>query len=181
MPTLIPEGPRPTRTLSPQLLFSKYPSRLPGWVVDVHSSHTWKRTFQHLATKALIQTPRKVEVEFLRILAGERSSFLFEFMKRMNPLLELEDYEKKLLFLHKTQVLFPDFLPQDVKRFIHSFEPKIVLQKWWLDKKQLPPKRFVGIGYNDQGTLGTSSWKSWWTPDEDDHPTNLERLKLLST
>lgn len=37
-----------------------------------------------------------------------------------------------------------------------SFEPKLEIQKVWTEVKRLPPERYIGVGYNDHGTLSTA-------------------------
>lgn len=47
-----------------------------------------------------------------------------------------------------------------------SFEPKLEIQKVWTEVKRLPPERYIGVGYNDHGTLSTApSWKEQLTDD----------------
>ena len=180
--TLVPEGLPPLRG-DPRLLFSFPPPNLPGWLIFVSSTHHWKKTIQHLLLKRILFTLSKPEKQISRILIGERNStFLYHFWK----LLEEEKFPKKSeeneLFLHRCSVLYPDFLPMDYWRFLKSFDPGLIPTKVWIEKTKLPPKRYIGVGYNDQGHLSDSpSWQSQVLWNEDDLPTNMDSLKLLRT
>jgi hypothetical protein len=69
---------------------------------------------------------------------------------------------------------------RDPFREYWSFEPKMEIQKVWTDIQKIPPKRFIGVGYNDHGTLSTApSWKDQLSDDgEVSHPANLLKFHL---
>lgn len=63
-----------------------------------------------------------------------------------------------------------------VREFL-SYVPEMYVFKMWTLETRVPPKRYIGVGYNDHGTLSTApSWKDQQT----DHGDVSPRLSALS-
>lgn len=86
---------------------------------------------------------------------------------------KIQELQKELLQL----ICEHNFLGiTDPKRDYWSFCPEMFVFKMWTLQTMLPPKRYIGIGYNDHGTLSTApSWKDQLTSDGEEIP----RLSVL--
>jgi hypothetical protein len=57
---------------------------------------------------------------------------------------------------------------KDPWREFCSFVPKLLIEKVWTAEVQIPPTRYIGVGYKDKGTLSSGlSWKDQISDDEE--------------
>lgn len=100
---------------------------------------------------------------------------------------EFEIFDKILSNLSKIQLREREILEQfvhhsflgiiDPWREFRRFEPKMSIVKVWTEAAKLLPKRYIGVGYKDHGTLSTApSWKDQQTEEDVANP----RLSVLS-
>lgn len=96
------------------------------------------------------------------------------FDKILSNLSRIQFCEKKIL----EQFIHHSFLGiVDPWREFRRFEPKMSIVKVWTEVAKLPPKRYIGVGYKDHGTLSTApSWKDQQTEEDVANP----RLSVLS-
>jgi len=129
------------------------PVTLPGWSIIATSSHSRRKTVWWLTCRCLFQQPTSTEVKLLKYLTvGDDSEIhdLVDFATSTTPLAQKRS-AGNLLNIHFRELS---------ERFLHSFQPKLKCFRIWTEIKRIPPKRFVGIGYKDQGSLGIGpSWK----------------------
>lgn len=165
---------------SQQILLRMLPRQVPGWGVQYRSSHSLHNTLKHLVLKGLYQDLNKRENQLLQLLGAGVNSLWFELIKQLFQLSEKENQWKKIWY---PEVLkFEEFsLLEPYGRFLQSFEPRLTVSKFWVEPVRLPPKRYIGKGHNDGGSLGSGpSWKELMSPDEEEIlEGEVERLREI--
>lgn len=157
-----------------RILWTVTPVRLPGWSIIFQSTHTRKLTLRHLLLKLILLRINKNEAVVLTnlVVALPQEDYeIFELiLSNQNKIQELQKELLQLICEH-------NFLGiTDPKRDYWSFCPEMFVFKMWTLQTMLPPKRYIGIGYNDHGTLSTApSWKDQLTSDGEEIP----RLSVL--
>lgn len=175
LPELVPSA----RVTSERVLSWVSPRELPGLGVLLSSSHTKEQTSQHLIAKWLhFGFLRKNERFVSQLLSAVLPDYKGEFQKFIlsNEIRRSSDRRE----LHRQLLRWNlSFVPKDPKRYLFTFEPELILSRVWLDRKRFPPKKFVGIGYTDQGTLSTSpAWQDQvlWNREEE---SLVDELKII--
>jgi len=164
--------------LANRVLWVVTPTNLPGWTIVYQSSHNWITSLRHLLLKFLYQSLNKNEMTVIQMLCVKLTDEDYEIIE-----LILKDHSKIKQNLARILQLVSDYsflgLKDPVREF-WSFEPRMEIQKVWTEIRRIPPKRFIGIGYNDHGTLSTApSWKDQLSDDgEVSHPANLLKFHL---
>lgn len=130
-----------------------------GWNQFLISSHTRRKTKSWLLTKALLMD------------LGEPEDFLLKYITAGDPewvqLLVDISLDISISRAPKTRFLQYLYLQQDLPdhrsfstRFLNSFQPSLEIFRVWMEKKRIPAKAFIGVGYKDHGSLGSGlSWK----------------------
>lgn len=152
-----------------RILWVITPLRLPGWSILFKCSHTKKMTIQHLVLKLLLQKINYNEkIVLLQLLVG-LSEPEYEVIELI---LTNQDKISKLRSEVLQLLSFHGFLEiEDPVRQFPSFTPEVTIFKVWTQKAKIAPKRYIGVGYNDHGTLSSGpSWKEQLTTDGDDRP-----------
>lgn len=165
----------------PRKLLTLYPRQLPGWVVEVTSTHSLRKTIQWLMLRMILfpETERRA-TDLLKILVSNQDSPTLQLLTKILFRIQVWPVFERELIYHKIILLQPDALPPSGRRYISSFRPRIILTRWWADKQRLRSKRYVGIGYNDHGSLGTGpSWKAQMLSEGEDLPENMAHLNLI--
>lgn len=159
-----------------RVLWIETPVRRPGWTIVFSSSFSKKKTLRHLVLKLLLQDLNKNEKHVFTQLIIQLPDDEFKILeiilltKNNNSLLNHRQKFCDLLVEHKFLGIV------DPYRELPSYEPELLIQKVWTEKTQLAPKRYIGIGYNDHGTLSSApSWKEQQTEDGE-KPTRLSAL-----
>jgi hypothetical protein len=168
----------PSEWTTERILWTVTPIRLPGWSVIYQSTHTREQTLKHLLLKLILQEINKNEAEVLTMLVVALHPSDYEIM-----LLILSNQNKIQGLRSVLQQWLDDyhFLGiVDSKREFKSFCPEMFIFKMWTLEARLPPKRYIGIGYNDHGTLSTApSWKDQLTDDGEVTPElSVMRISL---
>lgn len=150
------------------------PQRLPGWSIIATSSHSRRKTLWWLIARCLFQNASPQEKDVLRLLTVGDPEVVHEIV----------DYATSTVpgrqRVHTANLLSIEF-PQCTERFLCSFQPSLRVRRLWTEVKKLPPKRFVGVGYNDHGSLSsTPSWKEQMLSDPEDTDVT-ERVRFLLT
>jgi len=168
----------PTRGNGEKLLLRIIPPRIPGWIVEVRSSHTREKTFEHLFLKWVLEEINLNEKIVLQIISSsEEEYFLISKEIFRSP-------EKIIRLLLLRMLEEADFLPKwkDPKRAYKGCRPSLDLIRYWKNKPNFPPKRFIGVGYKDQGRISSvPSWKEQQIPDGDINPRITRLRSLLRT
>lgn len=164
--------------LANRVLWVVTPRRLPGWTIVFRSTHPWLSTLRHLLLKFLYMELNQNEIVVIQMLCVKLTDEDYEVIE-----LILSDHSKTKQNLARVLHLVSEYnflgLRDPVREF-WSFEPRLEIQKVWTEIQKIPPKRFIGVGYNDHGTLSTApSWKEQLTDDgEVTHPANLLKFHL---
>jgi len=159
-----------------RILWTVTPIRLPGWSVIYQSTHTRELTLRHLLLKFLLMEINKNEAEVLTMLVVALPPSQYEIF-----LLILSNQTKIQMLRKEMEQWLRDynFLGiEDPKREFKSFCPELFIFKMWTLAAKLPPKQYIGIGYNDHGHLATApSWKDQLTDDGEVTP-ELSAMRL---
>lgn len=147
-----------------KVLWIVTPRVLPGWTIVYRSTHSWKHTLRHLLLKFLFQELNKNEMVVIQMLAVKLTDEDYEILEMI-----LSNHLSKKVLLARVLQLLSDYnyleTVQPAREFL-SFEPRMEIQKVWTQEKRIPPKRYIGVGYNDHGTLSTApSWKDQLSED----------------
>lgn len=147
----------PVGSSAGRILWLVSPLHLPGWSILFSSDKSKDLVLRHLVLKMLLKRLNKnEEVVFKCLLVGlpepeyKILEGVFTSPKNSNlgPRVLLEFIRHQFLGI------------VDPIRQLPSYEPQLVIQKIWTEKRRLPPERFIGVGYTDQGHLSTvPSWK----------------------
>lgn len=161
-----------------RVLWITTPRQLPGWTIIYRSSHSKELTLKHLILKYIIQELNLNELLVFRMLLIDLNDedystielILSNHSKVKINLIAILDLISEYKFLELGEPL----------RFYNSFRPSMVINKLWSLIKKLPPKRYIGVGYKDHGTLSTApSWKEQYVSDgEVDTKANLLKFRL---
>ena len=173
---------QPSGWTTERILWSVTPVRLPGWSIIFQSTHTREQTLRHLLLKLILQRLNKNEVTVLSMLVVAETPKNYEVL-----LLILSNQQKILKFREPLLQLLAEHnflgIASVPERGFRSYMPEMFIFKMWTLAAKLSPKRYIGIGYNDHGTLSTApSWKDQLTDDEEETPRlsdlqfSLERL-----
>lgn len=177
--TSLPELVSLARITSERILAWVSPKELPGLGVLIHSTHTKEKTSQHLIAKWLhfgfLRKNERFAAQLLSVVLpdykGEFQKFILSNEIRRSP--DRQDLHRQLYEWNQSLV------PKDPKRYLFTFEPELNLSRVWMDRKRFPPKKFIGIGYSDQGTLSTRpAWQAQvlWNREEE---SLVEELKII--
>ena len=163
-------------TADKRILWVVSPARRPGWTIVFSSTYSRRKTLRHLVLKFLLQTLSHFERQVLTQLAIDLPEDEYEILEVI-----LLAKNNNSLTLHRQKII--DLLIEykfleisDPRRELPSYEPELLIRRVWTEKTQLVPKRYIGIGYNDHGTLSSApSWKEQQTEDGE-KPTRLSAL-----
>lgn len=148
------------------------PQSLPGWSIIAASSHSRRKTLWWLIARCLFQEASDKEKAILRLLTVGDPEFVHEIV---DFIISTKSGRTRIRAANLLVVLFPEL----TERFLVSFRPTVRLQKVWTEIRKLPPKRFVGMGYNDHGTLAsTPSWKEQMLTGLES-PDVIERVRFI--
>jgi len=132
----------------------------PSWTVRFQLSHSRGDVTRWLVLKTIHQILGKEERVILGILGSIGSPSWFALITWLNqnliqPGVHLNHDGQSLLYkiLKKNPNLS---YHKDLARFFNSFQPELRINRVWQEKKRFPPKRFIGVGHNDQGALSSS-------------------------
>jgi len=161
----------PSGWTTERILWIVSPRRLPGWSILFQSTHTREVTLKHLLLKLLLQRINKNEAQVLTMLVialPEELYRIFELI--LSNQSKINEVRQKVLDLLSEY----EFLGiRDPRREFLSFVPEMYIFKMWTLETRVPPKRYIGVGYNDHGTLSTAlSWKDQQT-DQGEVSTRL--------
>ena len=159
-----------------RVLWVVTPVRRPGWTIVFLSTFSKKKTLRHLVLKLLLQDLNENEKQVLTQLAIQLPEDEYKILEII-----LLSKNNNSLLLHRQK--FCDLLVEhkflgivDPERELPSYLPELLIQRVWTEKTQLAPKRYIGIGYNDHGSLSSApSWKEQQTEDGE-KPTRLFAL-----
>lgn len=148
----------------------------PHWEVTIVSSHNSVQTFLWLVARRTLERLSREESLLLALLGAEydemhQSLSLLEKTKNTFLSSPATRGAKKEIF-HSTRQL--------LQRILCGYEPEWYVRKKWVEKR-FPPKRTVGVGYNDKGSLSSRpSWKDQiiWT-EEENLPAKIEEIHTL--
>lgn len=122
----------------------------------------------------ILQRINKNEAQVLTMLVVAETPNTYDCLElillNQNKIIKVRENLLKLLVEHKFLGI------TDPWRNFNSYRPEMFIFKMWTQEARIPPKRYIGVGYNDHGTLSTApSWKDQLTDDEDESP----RLSVL--
>jgi hypothetical protein len=159
----------PSGISAERILWVITPLRVPGWSILFKCTHSKKMTIQHLVLKLLLQRINYNEKTVLLQLLIDLPEPEYEIIELI---LSNQDKVSKLRSEILTQLAFHNFLEiENPHRQFASFEPEITIFKVFTDRAKLAPERYIGVGYNDHGSLSSGpSWKEQQTTDGDDRP-----------
>lgn len=177
--SVLRESPLPSRD-SQKILIRMLPRQLPGWGIEWRSSHKIHDTLKHLVLKGLWEDLNKREKQILMVLSTGVNEYWFTLIKQLLQLIESERTDLKYFYAIALQEEQISLLEPHL-RFLRSFEPQIRVIKFWVEPTKVPPKRYIGKGHNDQGSLGSAlSWKEMMSSDEGELvESEITRLNLL--
>lgn len=164
----------PSGWTTERILWTQTPVRLPGWSIIFQSTHTREKTLRHLLLKLILERINKHEAIVLTNLVVAESEERYEILELiLSNQNKIQNVRQKLLH----QLSEHNFLGvSDPIRDYKSYRPEMFIFKMWTAETRIPPKRYVGVGYNDHGTLSTApSWKDQLTDDGEEFP----RLNVL--
>lgn len=165
----------PSGWTTERILWIVTPLRLPGWSILFQSTHTRERTLRHLLLKLILQRINKNEAQVLTMLVVALPEEQYEILELiLSNQSKIQNVQLRLLQL----LVENEFLGiKDPVREFHSYVPELYVFKMWTLETRVPPKRYIGVGYNDHGTLSTApSWKDQQT----DHGEVSPRLSAMS-
>jgi len=159
----------PSEWTTDRILWTITPIQLPGWSIIFQSTHTRKLTLRHLVLKFLLQRINKNESIVLTNLVIGLPEDEYEILILI---LSNQDKTQKHLKEILEQIVEHNFLGiTDPYRDFKAFVPELHIFKIWTQRAMIAPKRYIGVGYNDHGTLSTApSWKDQLTDHEDETP-----------
>jgi len=140
------------------------PRSASGWFVSFRSSHSSRNTLRHLLLKFLFQELNKNEMVVIQMIAVRLPDEEYSILEKIlsNPIKVKVHLDRVLRAISD----YNYFELSDPGRYFWSFEPRMVVEKHWIEEKRIPPKRYIGVGYSDHGTLSTApSWKEQLTED----------------
>jgi hypothetical protein len=164
----------PSGWTTERILWIVTPLRLPGWSILFQSTHTRESTLKHLLLKLIFQRINKNEAQVLTMLVIALPQEQYEILELiLSNQQKIQNVRERLLELLSQH----EFLGiKDPRREFHSFVPEMYIFKMWTLETRVPPKRYIGVGYNDHGTLSTApSWKDQQT----DHGDVSPRLSVM--
>lgn len=145
------------------------PINLPGWSILFRCSHSRNLTLLHLTLKMLLEDLNKNEKFVMTMLTIGLREPEYQVLE-----LILSNYSKiKVL---RSEILdecrHSSFLGiEDPLRQLRSFEPRLEISKMWTERAKLAPKRYIGVGYTDHGSISsTPSWKEQMIEDGEVRP-----------
>lgn len=159
----------PSGWTTERILWTVTPVRLPGWSIIFQSTHTRELTLRHLLLKLIFDRINKNEAKVLTMLVvaepPETYDILMLILSNQQRIINVR--EKLLQLMSSNQFLGIT----DPRRDYRSYSPQMFVFKMWTAETRIPPKRYIGIGYNDHGTLSTApSWKDQLTDDGEETP-----------
>lgn len=163
------------------VLLRMTPADLPGWTVEVLSSHSKELTLRHLLFKMLLEELNQREEGVLQILLLQLPDLLYEFVSKLFQLRSNRTMVRKYvevvhLYIHSS--LLEEY---PTKSLLKSWNPEIRIQKRWTEKVLLPPKRFIGRGHNDgRSKHSAPSWMEMQLPEDASYHTLVTRIRLLN-
>jgi len=162
----LPVAESPFGETAERVLWTVSPIRRPGWTILFISTKSRKLTLKHLLLKLLLEDLNKNEKHVLTHLLidlPDEDYQIVEFIllaRNKDTFLDLRWKICEILSEHKFLEI------EDPLRELRSYEPELTIQRVWTDRTQIAPKRYIGVGYNDHGTLSSSpSWKEQQTED----------------
>jgi hypothetical protein len=164
----------PSGWTTERILWIVTPRRLPGWSILFQSTHTRESTLKHLLLKLILQRINKNEAQVLTMLVVALPEEQYEILELiLSNQQQIQNVQTRLLDLLSEY----EFLGiKDPRREFHSYVPEMFIFKMWTLETRVPPKRYIGVGYNDHGTLSTApSWKDQQT----DHGDVSPRLSVM--
>lgn len=166
---------------NPRILLIRMPLRRPGWGIVLKSSHRKVDTLKHLIYRMMWEELRKREWILLQELSLSLGEFLFKIILNYSKFKNNQRRgEIAIQLATALSIEFPHFFKNSA-RIAHSFEPEITVTKFWVKKRNLPPKSFIGKGHNDSGSRGSAlAWQEQMILDEgEESESDLERLNTL--
>jgi len=148
------------------------PQHLPGWSIIATSSHSRRKTQWWQVARCLFQEASLQEKTVLRLLTVGDPEHVHEIVDFATSTVS---GRVRVQAANLLAVLFPEL----TERFLASFQPRIKIFRFWTEIKRIPPKRFVGVGYNDHGSLAsTPSWKEQMLSDPEQSDV-IERVRFI--
>lgn len=173
--SLLPGEVEPSlRARHPKVL-SKYRHWIfPQWEVYLLGSHTRRNNIFWLLSKLSLgmQLNEAERLVGFSLLATDLEGTLFlDLLERRRN----SEVPGSVLFV-QNHLTIP-FLVQCSRR-IGGYRPSVIYSKRW-NPVRLPPKKVIGLGYNDHGTLGSGpSWKDQILTDEEETPLAEDNFLL---
>lgn len=138
----------------------------PQWKVYLRGSHTRRSSIHWLFSKLslgmqLNQT--EILIGFVLVETDLEGILFSDLLKRRRN----QDTSLSTPFVQNQRTL--PFLIQ-CSRIIGGYRPSVIYSKSW-SPVRLPPKKVIGVGYKDHGSLGSGpSWKDQILPAEEENP-----------
>lgn len=133
------------------------PARVPGLAVILTLSQDRDRVKWWLFCKQLLEGLNENERIVLTLLTVGRSAEEYRFFREI---LEFDflDHQigRRIALLEKVRGLVP-FTRSNPTRWMQSWRPSLQFNRFWFDRKRLPPTRYIGVGYKDQGSLNSAT------------------------
>lgn len=177
--TYIPRLDTSVRVPSERILGRVTPPTIPGVGILLHLTHTKEKVAQHLIAKWLVFGFLRKNERFVSQLLSVDLPIAMSEIQRFILSNEIRRSADRRA-LHRELLEFdPTLTPKSPKTYLFTFEPELLIHTVYVDKKRFPPKRFVGVGYTDQGTLSTGpAWQDQvrWDIEEE---CLVDELKIL--
>lgn len=147
------------------------PVFLPGWSVISFSSHSRRNVIRWLIVKGLLQSLSSEEKKALKLISIDQPEFVLLIVDFVTSTIK-----SKIRLEVGNQLRKHHSFEWVTQRFLNSFTPLIRTRRIWSEMKKLPPARFIGIGYRDQGSLGSGlRWQDQILLAGDENHTNFVR------
>lgn len=167
------------RESADKILVRMVPARLPGWTVEIYSTHRKEENLRHLLLKWAFERLNQREIIVLKLLSLNCSKHWFLIIKFLLKNLMFERYLCSEL-IHR--MMAKELLPTDWDplRTYYGYKPSVAIHRLWTEVVRIPPKRFIGVGHSDHGMLSsTPSWKEQQLPDGEMDSSKVRDLQKI--
>lgn len=153
------------RARHPKILGGYRHHVFPQWIVNLRSSHSKKVLIRWILSKLILgyTLSRGEELIFLGSVESDMSADVFvHFLQKKRKTGSKDGSQPLLPMIEETLPLLIQ-----CSRILAGYTPSVIYLKDWRPVK-LPPKKVIGLGYTDHGTLGSGpSWKEQILEEEE--------------